>query len=323
MVLRFLLSAILFLALAGSGRAQSPKVWHHGVIEPKADAGFVMTASRRNFGDKLGLKIETLSLKNGQIAIKALLAGELDSVETGAGEAIIAASAGADLKIIGCNWPGLPHAVFVKSDIADVQGLKGKAIAASAPGSLPELLIRTLLEKSSIPISDVRIASLGGDLDRYKALTAGVVDAAVISSEYVPIAPKSVRLLLAGRDVIPKFMRLCIVVTGKTARERPDETARFLATEIKAARYAVSHRDETIALTREVTGMKPDDPRPEFVFDETVKNRDFDPDVPIPMDKLAWMQEQLTKTGNVRQALDLAKLVDPEIRTKGLALAGN
>jgi hypothetical protein len=49
----------------------------------------------------------------------------------------------------------------------------------------------------------------------------------------------------------------------------------------------------------------------------------FDPDVPIPMDKLAWMQEQLTMTGNVRQALDLAKLVDPESRTKGLALAGN
>ena len=175
------------------------------MIEPKSDAGFVMTASRRNFGDKFGLKLETLSLKNGQIALKALLAGEIDSAETGAGEAIIAAAAGADVKIIGCNWPGLPHAVFVKSDIADVQGLKGKTIAASAPGSLPDLLIRSLLEKSSIPMADVRIASLGGDLDRYKALTAGVVDAAVISSEYVPIAPKTVRLMLAGRDVIPEL----------------------------------------------------------------------------------------------------------------------
>ena len=129
--------------------------------------------------------------------------------------------------------------------------------------------------------------------------------------------------MLAGREVLPKFMRLCIAVAGKTVRERPDEAARFLAAEIAAACYAVSHRDETVALTREVTGMKPEDPRPEFVFDETVKQRDFDPDVPIPMDKLAWMQEQLTKTGNVRQALDLAKLADPEIRTKGLALAGN
>src|SRR5437763_246867 len=80
-------------------------------------------------------------------------------------------------------------------------------------------------------------------------------------AEYVPIAPKTVRLMLAGRDVIPIWMRLCIAVAGKTVRDRPDEAARFLAAEIAAARYAVSHRDETVALTREVTGMKPDDPR--------------------------------------------------------------
>jgi NitT/TauT family transport system substrate-binding protein len=118
-------------------------------------------------------------------------------------------------------------------------------------------------------------------------------------------------------------MRLCIAVAGKTVREHPEEAARFLGAEIAAGRYAVSHRDETVALTREVTGMKPEDPRPEFVFDETVKQRDFDPDVPIPLDKLAWMQEQLTKTGNVRHPLDLAKLVAPQIRAKGLDLAGN
>jgi NitT/TauT family transport system substrate-binding protein len=318
---RICLSAILLLAFAGAGAAQSPKVWRHGVIEPKSDAGFVMMASRRDFGDKFGLKIETLALKNGQIAIKALLAGELDSVESGAGESIVAGAAGADLKIIGCNWPGLPHGVFVRSEIADVQGLKGKTIAASAPGSLPDLLIRALLEKSAIPIADVRVASLGGDLDRYKALTAGVADAAVVSSEYLPIAPPSVRMLLAVRDVIPNFMRLCLDVVGKTVRERPDDAARFLAAQIAAARYAVGHRPETVALTREVTGAKADDPRPEFVFDETVKKRDFDPDVPIPMDKLAWMQEQLAKTGNVRNPMDLNKLVVPAVRAKALELA--
>jgi len=324
MLRRIALSAglVLVLALAGPGAAQSPKVWRHGVIEPKSDAGFVMTASRRNFGEKFGLKIETLALKNGQIAIKALLAGELDSVESGAGEAIVAGAAGADVRIIGCNWPGLPHAVFVKSDIADVKALKGKTIAASAPGSLPDLLIRSLLEKSGVPITDVRIASLGGDLERYKALSAGVVDAAVISSEYLPIAPQTMRLMLAGRDVIPNFMRLCLDVSGKMVREHPEEATRFLAAQIAAGRYAVGHREETIALTREVTGAKPDDPRPEFVFDETIKKRDFDPEVPIPMDKLGWMQDQLLKTGNVRQPMDLSKLVAPEVRAKALELAG-
>ena len=311
------------MMLAAGARCDELKAWRHAIIEPKSDAGFVLMPSRRDFGQKYGLKIEAVPVKDGNLAVKAMLSGEVDSVESGAGEEIVAASHGAAVRIIGCNWPGLPHALFAKSTIAQVQDLKGKSIAASAPGSLPELLVRTVLERSEIPVADVRIASVGGDLDRYKALTAGVVDAAVISSEYVPIAPKSVRLMLAGRDVIPNFMRLCIDVSGKTARERSDEAARFLAAEIAAGRYAVSHRDETVALTREVTGMKPEDPRPEFVFDETVKQRDFDPDVPIPMNKLAWMQEQLAKTGNVRHPLDLAKLVDPQIRSHALALAGN
>ena len=105
-------------------------------------------------------------------------------------------------------------------------------------------------------------------------------------------------------------------------RERPDDVTRFLAAEIAAARFAVAHRAETIALTREVTGAKADDPRPEFVFDETVSKREFDPDVPIPMDKLAWMQGKLVKTGNVRQAMDLNRLVAPGGACQGIRLGG-
>ena len=56
-------SALFLLGLAGAAAAQSAKTWHHGVIEPKSDAGFVMMASRRDFGNKFGLKIETLALK--------------------------------------------------------------------------------------------------------------------------------------------------------------------------------------------------------------------------------------------------------------------
>ena len=44
--------------------------------------------------------------------------------------------------------------------------------------------------------------------------------------------------------------------------------------------------------------------------------------MPIPMDKLAWMQELLIKTGNLTRPLDLAKMTDGEPREKALALAG-
>ena len=64
------------------------------------------------------------------------------------------------------------------------------------------------------------------------------------------VAPPDIKLLAPGRDVLPNYVRLCLTVTGKTLAQRRDETTRFLAAEIEALRYAVAHRDDTIALTR-------------------------------------------------------------------------
>jgi NitT/TauT family transport system substrate-binding protein len=73
-------AAILSFILAVPGFAQELRLWKHGVIEPKGDAGFSVMVGRKGFAEKLGLKIEITTLKNGATAHKALLAGELDSI---------------------------------------------------------------------------------------------------------------------------------------------------------------------------------------------------------------------------------------------------
>jgi NitT/TauT family transport system substrate-binding protein len=315
------ISALLLALAAGPAAAQDLKAWRHGVIEAKSDAGFMLMASRRGFAEKQGLKIDVLQVKSDTIGLKALLAGELDSYEGGPGGAIVAASRGADIKILGCHWPTLVHGVFVRETVANVQGLKGKAFAISAPGAMPDLLARAVLEKYGMAPSDVRFANLGSDLDRFKALSAGVVDAGVVSTEYLPVAPKDIRLLFAARDVMPNFIRICFVTSGKVLSERRDDAVRFVASEIAALRFAVAHRDETLALTREVTKTKDDDPRPGFIFDEAVKYKDVDPEVPLSLDKLEWMKAALSKTTNL-PPFDLAKLVDADVRAKALTLLG-
>ena len=182
--------AALLLATLGSAAAQELKPWKLGVIEPKGDAGFILMVGTRGFAEKHGLKLEVVPLKNGAIAHKALLSGELDGVESSPGGTILAGAHGADVKIIGCDWPGVPHGLMVRSTIAKVADLKGKTIAVAAPGSLPNLLINAILEKYKISPSDVRFANLGGDLDRYKAILAGVADAGIVAAEFMAIAPK-------------------------------------------------------------------------------------------------------------------------------------
>jgi len=313
----------VFLLLAGFSGAQSEalKPWKHGVIEPKGDAGFMLMVGTRGFAEKHGLKLEIVPLKNGATAHKALLSGELDSIESSPGATILAGAHGADIKIIGCDWPGVPHGLMVRSTIGKVEDLKGKIVAVAAPGSLPNLLINAILEKYKIAPSEVRFANLGGDLDRYKAVLAGVADAGIVAAEFMAVAPKDVKMLVAGADALPNYVRLCLTMTGRTLANRRAEAINFVAAEMDALHFTLSHREETIALTRETIHAKLDDPRPAYAYDDTVKRAAVDPAVSLPMDKLNWMQSELVKAGNLKTSIDLARITAPDIRAEAVKRA--
>jgi NitT/TauT family transport system substrate-binding protein len=48
----------------------------------------------------------------------------------------------------------------------------------------------------------------------------------------------------------------------------------------------------------------------------------LDPDLPIPVEKLAWMQDQLVKTGNLSKPVDIGRMVDKSVREQALAKLG-
>ena len=322
MTTRAICAAIIGAVLVLPAAAQEPKVWKHGLIEPKGDGGISLMIGQHDFGAKHGLKIEIVTLKNGATAHKALLAGELDSIESSPGAAILAGAHGADIKIVGCDWPGVPHGLMVHDTIKSIADLKGKTIAVAAPGSLPNLLIGAILEKEQLPASDVRFANLGGDLERYKAVVAGVADAGIVAAEFMAVAPNNVKMLVSGYQALPNYVRLCLTMTGKTITARRPDAEQFIAAEIEALHFAMSHRDETIKLTREAIHAKPGDPRLAVAYDETLKGGWVDPDVTLPLAKLEWMQQELVKAGNLKTPVDLKKITAPDVRDAAAKLAG-
>ncbi|HZP70104.1 MAG TPA: ABC transporter substrate-binding protein [Pseudolabrys sp.] len=312
------LAVFVLVAIATSASAQDLKPWKHVVIEPKGDAGFMLMVGERDFASKHGLRLEIVPMKNGALAHKALLSGEVDSIESSPGAAILAGARGADIKIIGCDWPGVPHGLMVKSAITKIEDLKGKTVAVAAPGSLPNLLVNAILEQHKVPASEVRFANLGGDLDRFKAVVAGVADAGIVAAEFMAVAPKDVKMLVYGHDALPNYVRLCLSMTGKTVAARRDDAINFVAAAIDALKYAVSHREETIRLTQTAIHAKPDDPRPAYAFDDTINRRAIDPSVTLPLDKLNWMQNELVKAGNLKAPFDLSTMTAPGIRAEAL-----
>jgi NitT/TauT family transport system substrate-binding protein len=316
------LLAVAALLLSPSAQAQE-KPWRHAIVAAKSDAGIVLMVTK-GFAEKQGLKLEITQVDSDAIALKALLAGELDSFDGSPTGSMIAASRGADVKILGCGWPGLPHGVFVHNAVAKLQDLKGKTIAISQPGAMPDQLVRTLLGENGMTPDDVKLANLGGDNDRYKALVAGVVDAAVVSGEYTPIAAKAdIKMLIPAREVFPNYLRMCTMTNSATLKNRHDDLVRYLAADMAALRYALSHRDESLALTRQITGIAADDPRPAYIYDDALRNHAVDPDIGLPREKLDWMQQQSVKVGDQPRLNDLAKITDEAPRKEALQRVGN
>ena len=320
-MLKVLATAALIM-LAPATRAADVPVWRHGIIQPKSDAGFALMPADPRFAGPQGVDIQITPVQSDQVGLKAMLAGELDSFEGAPNSAIVAGAHGADIRIIGCAWPSLVHGIFVNGDVHSLADLKGRNVAISAPGSMPDFMIRAALKGAGLTPGDVRFASLGSDTDRFKALSAGVVSGAVISSEYIPIAPPGVRQLVAGRELMPQFLRGCVVTTGATLAKKRDTAVRFMAAELAGVRHAVDDRADELAVTDKATHADPADPRAGFLFDEAVKHGDIDPAMPVPADKVAWLGQLLLTTGILKTAVDTGPMLDPTVRADALKQLG-
>jgi NitT/TauT family transport system substrate-binding protein len=313
--------AVLLCAAASAVSAQE-HVWKHGILEAKSDSGFIAMVDKGGFAAKHGLKIEMLQIKAGSTLMKALISGEIDSVDMGAAEAIVAGVRGTGVKIVGCTWPGLPQVVLAKDTIKTPADLKGKAVAISSPGSLPDLLFRAMLDAEHVPASEVRFVTQGADTDRYRSLVAGITDAAVVSNEFEMIMPKNIKVLMKGATAVPKFIRLCVATNKEVLAKRRDDLVRFVAAEMDAYKYALAHRDETVKIAHEMTHAKPGDKRAEFVADQVAENKLIDPTLAIPADRLQWMEELFVKAKVIPKTMPVSTLIDTSVREDALKQAG-
>ena len=314
-----LLLAALALALPGAARADPPAIWRHGTVLPKGDAGFIYMAAEGGFAAAAGLDIQMVAMRADAMLLKGLLAGELDSYEGSPGGPIIAASHGADLRIIGCHWPGLTYALYATDKLARVEDLRGHIIAIVAPGSLPDLFTRAVLAAHGMTAQDVTLAPTMNTLPQ---LVAGVVDATAATSEYAPDAARmGLHVLAHAMDVTPSFLRLCMITSGAVLRDKPDLAARFLAVEMRAWRAALADRARTVALADRMAHLPVGSHSAEAIFDEAVARHAIDPSMPIDTRKLEWMRDLLAATGSVTRDFDVVGMVDDRPREAALKMA--
>ena len=312
---QLLLGAMLVVCNVQMSFAQE-KAWKHGTLAPKGDAGIIYMAAENGFGKRAGVAIDMIALKGDAMLTKALMAGEIDSYDGNPGGPMIAASKGADIKIIGCWWTTLPYAIFTKTDVKSFADLKGKAIAVSDPGSLPDLFARAAIRSAGLdPNKDVQYVRAGGDADRIKALFAGVVAAAPSSSEFSVRAPQmGLKVLVHAKNVTPDYVRFCTMTTSKVLATKRSTAVAFMSAQMKALTYAMENEDETTALAHKITNAKPDDPNAKAIFNEAKTDKMIDTSMGIDVKKLVYLRDLLADSGMISKSFNPATMIDTSIR---------
>jgi NitT/TauT family transport system substrate-binding protein len=197
----------------------------------------------------------------------------------------------------------------------------GKKVGISAPGSLPDVVARAMLKQAGISPSEVSFVAAGSDPDRVRALMAKTIDAAISTSDFAARPELTLKTLAIASEVLPQFLRQCLITRGDLIRSKRTPLVAFVAAEMKAYGFALSHRDKVVALTRRIASLPPGDPIAETSYREVVEQRAASPAIEIDMEKLRWLRDLLADDGRMAARFDPAAVTDPSIREAALMRA--
>jgi NitT/TauT family transport system substrate-binding protein len=243
------LRALPFLALVfvGPVSVHSADPMIVGVAGPAINMVYAFVARDSGLLQKHGLDARIVVFDAGSILAQAALSGEV-KISVSSGPATIASrSQGADTIIVGACVNTLPYSIVGAKGITKWEQLKGKKIAISRFGSGTDTAVRLVLKKFGLdPVKDVMIVQLGTQPSRVQALSAGVIDATIISPPLDITAKKQgFHILVNIAELGIPYPQQIIETTDRFIREDPRTVKNFLKGFIEGVRYAGTHKEET------------------------------------------------------------------------------
>lgn len=236
---------ILLAAFSYSTHANSPLMT--GVAGPAINLVYAHLTKDAGLWQKHGLDARVVVFESGSILAQAALSGEV-KFSISSGPATIASRVqGADTIILAAMVNTLPYSIVAAKNITRWDQLKGKKIAISRFGSGTDTAVRMVLKKYGLdPVKDVLILQVGTQPARIQALSAGVIDATIVSPPLDFQAKKQgYQILVNIADLKIPYPQLVVETTERYTRANPQTVKSFLKGFIEGVYYAASQKDET------------------------------------------------------------------------------
>ena len=286
--------------LAASGCSDS-KSYVSNSNEPK-ELKITYVKSPLNIPSIIDKNLQTVSKEFAKT--DALAAGSLDIYSAlGGTSAILAASNGVDLKIVGI-YSRAPKAFTIMAkdpNITTVSDLTGKKVAGPKGTILHQILVAALAKNNLKPDS---VELLSMDIPpSVNAMLNGNVDAALVAGSDVLRAQKAgAHIIISGEGLVDAT--IVIAARGDLVKNNPDILKRYLSAHRKNIDYMNQEQAKAYDFTAQATGLAPEDVvtmAPWYDFDPEIKTSDIE--------DLNATQEFLLATGLQKNKIDLTPYI--------------
>jgi ABC-type nitrate/sulfonate/bicarbonate transport system substrate-binding protein len=158
-----------------------------------------IVAKEKGFFAKENLDVE-VNYMVPDLVVKSLIAGTVDIARSGSHFGLIAASRGAEIKIIGGSNYGYPYQVIGNPQFKSLNDLKGQKIAGASLASITTTIFKDVMQRRGIPPSAYTLLFVGGSPERFQAVASGQVAASLAEAP-----PFNFRSIEAGRKVLLNY----------------------------------------------------------------------------------------------------------------------
>ncbi len=227
----------------------------------------IWVAQAKGFFERLNLKVELTPTPNSAYQLTSLIAGDFDVAHT-AFDNIVAYNERQiqtqlrrtpDLFAFMGGDNGLLRFI-TKADIRTYADLKGQQLSVDALTTGYAFVLRSMLEANGLGKDDYELVSVGGGLERWKALQhEGPVGTLLITPFELLAKEEGFRLLGNAADVLGRYQGLVGAANRGWAASHHEELTGYIRAYLAALAwlYDPGNRDEAVELLIENTTIAP------------------------------------------------------------------
>ena len=170
-VTRFAIVVLFVLTVAPSQSPAADKITLSSTNPTAFDIDYV-AAKQKGFFAKESLDVEPTYM-TPYLVVKGLIAGSVDMARSGTHFGVIAATRGAEIKIIGGSNYGYPYQVIGNPQFKTLADLKGQRVAGASLASITTTIFKDVMQRRGIPPSAYTLLFVGGSPERFQAVAPG------------------------------------------------------------------------------------------------------------------------------------------------------